>query len=119
DLKEKDKEVAMKTEKKLSPIACNIKALTSDQRNHLREIGGHLRTEVKDVHDLPFGFAYRFEPANLVEVAEFVSMERLCCPFIDFEVEVESEGGPLWLRATGRDGVKVYLKEELRYLFPK
>jgi len=109
----------MPMEKKESPIACNIKALTAAQRARIVQLSSHLKTEVKEVRDLPSGFSYEFAPNDLTEIAEFVSLERLCCPFIDFEIQVECEGGPLSLRVTGRDGVKTFLKEELHYLLTK
>ena len=38
--------------------------------------------------------------------AEFVTYERLCCPFFAFELEVEKENGAMWLKLRGREGVK-------------
>jgi hypothetical protein len=45
--------------------------------------------------------------------AEWITLERRCCPFIAFGIEVGHEGGPLWLSLTGREGVKPFLKIEL------
>jgi len=36
----------------------------------------------------------------------------LCCPFFDIDLRVEKEGGPLWLRLTGREGVKQFIKAD-------
>jgi len=49
----------------------------------------------------------------LTKAAEFISLERLCCPFLRFSLEVEPEGGPIWLRLTGREGVKAFIREEV------
>ena len=32
-----------------------------------------------------------------------VDLERLCCSFFDFVIEVERDGGPVWLRMTDGD----------------
>jgi hypothetical protein len=48
-----------------------------------------------------------------VKLAEFISLEKLCCPFLSFVVDVEREGGPVWLRLTGREGVKAFIREEI------
>jgi len=48
-----------------------------------------------------------------MKAVEFVANERLCCPFFGLAVEIEPEGGPLWLRLTGRDGVKPFIKAEI------
>ncbi len=49
----------------------------------------------------------------LIKAAEFISLEKLCCPFLSLEIEVEAEGGPVWLRLTGREGVKAFIREEV------
>ena len=48
-----------------------------------------------------------------MKVAEFIANERLCCPFFGFTVEIEPEGGALWLHLTGRDGVKPFIQAEV------
>lgn len=35
-----------------------------------------------------------------------------CCPFFDFDLIVEREGGSMWFRLTGREGVKAFIREE-------
>jgi hypothetical protein len=32
-----------------------------------------------------------------------VDLERLCCSFFDFVIEVERDGSPVWLRMTDGD----------------
>jgi hypothetical protein len=49
---------------------------------------------------------------TILRAAEFISLERLCCPFFNFVLEVEPESGPLWLKMTGQDGVKQFLQAE-------
>ncbi|MGI9167336.1 MAG: hypothetical protein ACR2G5_13325 [Pyrinomonadaceae bacterium] len=49
----------------------------------------------------------------LVRTAEFIALERLCCPFFGFAVEVEREGGAVWLILTGREGVKPFIIAEI------
>ena len=62
---------------------------------------------------LPNGYAFRFPPTSLEEVARFVSNERKCCPFMGFELTLASESGPLWLRMTGPEGTREVLDAEL------
>ena len=61
------------------------------------------------------GYEFRLadSPLLLSQLAEFVSLEKLCCPFLNFAIEVEAEGGPVWLCLTGRDGVKAFIREEI------
>jgi hypothetical protein len=44
--------------------------------------------------------------------AEWISFERLCCPFFSFQLDIASEGAPIWLRMTGREGVKQFMQVE-------
>jgi hypothetical protein len=43
-------------------------------------------------------------------VAEDLHIERLCCPFVHYTLEIEPNRGPFWLRMTGREGVKEFLR---------
>ena len=45
--------------------------------------------------------------------AEFITRERLCCPFYTFTLELEPAGGALWLRLTGAEGAKAVLQAGL------
>jgi hypothetical protein len=46
-------------------------------------------------------------------VVRFVAAERLCCPFLRFELVVSPERGPLRLSITGPEGAKGFLRAEL------
>jgi hypothetical protein len=43
---------------------------------------------------------------------EWAAGERLCCPFFDIEVRMEREGGSVWLRLTGREGTKQFIRSD-------
>jgi hypothetical protein len=45
-------------------------------------------------------------------VAEWAAGEHLCCPFFDIDLRLEREGGAFWLRLTGRDGVKQFIRSD-------
>ena len=47
------------------------------------------------------------------QVTQFIANERLCCPFFSFVLEVTPARGLIWLRITGRAGVKDFLQAEL------
>ena len=71
-------------------------------------------TAVRERKELTDGFAFRIDlaAAPLDEVARWIDLERLCCPFLRFGLEVDSTAA--WLRLTGLAGVKAFLREELR-----
>jgi hypothetical protein len=102
------------SDEKESPFFCNMNALTVDQRKRVIELVKLLKTKTQEVKELPNGFAFRYKPDSEIvrDAAEFITYERLCCPFFEFELAVEREGGPLWLRLKGREGVKDFIRIE-------
>jgi hypothetical protein len=60
-----------------------------------------------------FGFCFDDDPNVLARLAEFITLEKLCCPFFGFIIEVEPEGGAIWLKLTGRRGVKPFIRAEI------
>lgn len=98
-----------------SPFACDLAALGAEGRARHHRLLGDLRGAVREVRELADGWAARFdpEPATLLRLAEFVGLERLCCPVFALTIEAEAERGPLWLRITGREGVKPFARAEL------
>ena len=103
-----------------SPFACDMTAIAPEQR------GAHIATieklfgATRSIRELPDGYA--FEIANesdvLLRAVEFIVNERLCCPFFDFALAIEREGGSVWLSLTGRDGVKPFIMAEIREHLP-
>jgi hypothetical protein len=93
-------------------FACNMSALTSGERAHHRELSQSLFAAVKERRELPDGYGFRLPPAELMALAEWVSFERRCCPFLTFGIEQSRDQGPLWLRITGSDGAKPFIAAE-------
>jgi hypothetical protein len=90
-------------------------ALSAEQRERRRGLLARLRPQAKELRELPDGYSLRLpdDPAVVAEAAEFASLERLCCPFFRFALELEPEGGPVWFRITGPEGAKEFLREAL------
>ena len=98
-----------------SPIACNMAALSDEQRKRILVLIKQIRAAGQEMRELADGYSLRVpaESAMIKDVAEWITLERLCCPFFRFEMEVEQEGGAMWVRLTGREGVKEFTKIEL------
>lgn len=97
-------------------FTCNPEALTPKERQRHAEVYRRLHEACKEVRELPNGYAWRFAPESelLQTAAEFVTLERRCCPFFTFTLDLERDDGPLWLRLTGEPGAKEVLKEKLK-----
>jgi hypothetical protein len=96
-----------------SPFACDRMALDPVARKrHFDELGPALREARKAVRELPNGYEFQFspDPKTVAMVAEWAAAERVCCPFFNIELRMEPEGGPFWLRLTGRKGTKEFIK---------
>jgi hypothetical protein len=95
------------------PLACNLKAISAADRPRYADLMKRLRAAVADQSELPDGYSYALDTkrATLPEIAEWITMERLCCPFLMFQLDVKGSGeSRLILR--GPDGVKAILREE-------
>lgn len=98
-----------------SPFACDRLALDAEaRRRHFEELGPALRTLRERVRELSNGYEFRFpsDPKTIAMVAEWAAGERLCCPFFDIQLRMEREGGPVWMRLTGRKGTKEFIKAD-------
>jgi hypothetical protein len=93
-------------------FACNLSALDKAQRARYSVLTRQLITAKQEVQELPDGYALRYaaNPQTIKDVAEFVIYERLCCPFLSFEMAVEGEN--LSLRLKGKEGVKEFIEAE-------
>lgn len=100
---------------KESPFACDMTAIAADQRGaHIATIEELFRA-VEEVRELPNGYAFHLsnEPQVILTAARFIALERLCCPFFGFALEIENEGGAVWFTLTGREGVKPFIMAEI------
>ena len=95
-------------------FACNMLALNAEGRKRHIEVTKQLRAATKEGRELSDGYAFRFssEQSTILLVSEFIAREHLCCPFFTFEMVVEPEDGPLWMRLRGAEGVKDFIKAE-------
>jgi hypothetical protein len=100
--------------KKPQAFACNLTALTTEQRKRHAELRKVLGESIKEIQELPDGYAFRLpdDTKTILNAAEFITYEKLCCPFFTFNLEIESDDKPVWLKLTGREGVKQFLKTE-------
>jgi len=101
------------TPKQQSPFSCDRLALNTEARkHHFDELGPALRSMRKAVRELPDGYEFQFasDPKTIAMVEEWAAGERLCCPFFNIQLRMEEEGGPFWLRLTGRKGTKEFIQ---------
>jgi hypothetical protein len=96
-------------------FACNLKALTPAERAHHMEVSKKLLGATEARRELPNGYAFQFPATDWMLAAEWVSLERRCCPFFHFSLQQPRDGGPLQLEITGSDGVKQFIRSEFGF----
>ena len=107
--------VALSSDRAAERFACDMNTLTSSERTRHQELSRTLLAEVQEKKELKNGYAFRLPSETLMKAAEWVSFERKCCPFFTFEMEQARDRGPLWLRITGSEGVKAFIREEFQF----
>jgi hypothetical protein len=106
--------VKEQTTTETSSFYCNLKALSVKERARHMLLTLEIERARVETIELANGFAFRFQDGtvSLANLAEWVSAERKCCPFFDFEIELQGNNGPLWLKLRGKDGVKTFMQSE-------
>jgi hypothetical protein len=91
-------------------VACDLTAMDDGQRVRYLALRRRLAEDFHEARELEDGYAFRHSSGEdvLVALAEYVYLERLCCPFFDFTIEVGR--GEVWLRMTGPVGAKEILE---------
>ncbi|HMG36059.1 MAG TPA: hypothetical protein VKM94_19140 [Blastocatellia bacterium] len=100
---------------------CDRTSLTAEQRKRQQEIAMSLRSSLLGVRELSDGYEFElpFEPGTYQKLAQFTPMEHSCCPFFDIAIRLEREGGKLWWRLTGEEGVKEFIRAEFSPWFKR
>lgn len=93
------------------PLFCDLTAIPATEREEHLLTAQDVFLAAQEVRELPNGYALRLpnQGAMFMAMARFVENERLCCPFFNFGLHIEANGGPLWLRLTGESEIKSLL----------
>lgn len=95
-------------------IACVPGAIAEDERVAHFALARHLFASVATARAaLPDGYEFKFPSHSITAIAQFVTNERKCCPFMQFDISVAPDAGPVSLRMTGPEGTRAVLDAEL------
>jgi hypothetical protein len=97
-----------------APVACDLAVFTRDEAARHRELLAALRAATTGRSELDDGWALRLsgKDSDAATAAEWITLERRCCPFFTFALVFEP-GGATWLRITGPAGAKEVLAEAM------
>jgi hypothetical protein len=94
------------------PVACDLGALSPEERAREAE----LLTEMKAVLGEPeetekgFLFAVPQDPALVGRLGELLALERLCCPFLGFDLAVPAGRGRVTLHIHGDPAARSFIR---------
>ena len=99
------------------PFACDMTAFSPAQRARHHELASAIRPAIVGTEETADGYAARFEMKDelVMTLAEFVTLERLCCPWLTLAIETEREGGALRLRVTSVPAAKAAIRAEFGF----
>jgi len=92
------------------PVACTLS--NAELREREVTLLAQLKLVVTAAQEIDEGYSFRLpgDKECLALVANVMSAERDCCPFLTFELTAEPNRGPLTLRVTGPVGTKQFIK---------
>lgn len=95
-------------------LACNLGAISSAERPRYSALAKRVKAAISESRELRNGYAFtiRAIEVSLPELAEWISFERLCCPFLQFQLQVSGQETVWHLTLTGPSGAKAVLEHE-------
>jgi hypothetical protein len=95
------------------PIVCNL--TDSELRERREDYLNKMKGSLVESEELDNGTRFRFYigDSTLADLAEIISLERKCCPFLNFHIAVESGSNTVSLDMIGPGKTK----EIIRSLF--
>jgi hypothetical protein len=95
-------------------IACNLNAIGQEDLHRYKDLFRRIQTAITDRRELADGYVFRLngESLSLPDLAEWISLERLCCPFLTFQLQTKGGEPDCWLTLQGPDGAKAIIDQE-------
>ena len=92
-------------------IACNLTNYELVERK--KTLLPAIRPFIKDIKELENGYLFQFPNDDdlLPKLLEFIDLDGRCCSFLEFNLKVEANNGPIWLQLTGQKGAKEFIRE--------
>jgi hypothetical protein len=93
-------------------LACDLGAFDPEERarySALRAELGARRLGAREVAE-GYEFSYPADAETILKLAEFVTLERRCCPFFDFALDIPAGDTAIRLTLGGDADVKEFLR---------
>ncbi len=95
-------------------FACNLKAISAAERPRYSQLVKSVRQAVRERKEIANGYQFKIAGGTITlpELAEWMGMERLCCPFLTLQLSVMGGQADWSLTLTGPNGVKPLIDAE-------
>lgn len=102
----------METNNPKEPLACSLTKTEMKERMKILE---KFKGSINKKKEIENGIVFQLEgnDQNLDEVIALIKLERLCCPFLTFDLVVQKGDVPIQLSVTGPEGTTGFLVHEL------
>jgi len=97
------------------PIACQLNVFSPEERQRYQTVRKRIEAAVIRIVEVENGYVFHLpdDDAMLATVAEWIALERRCCPFFEFTVSVGGSDPSIRVALTGSPEVKQFLNSEL------
>lgn len=97
------------------PLACQLEVFSADERRRYHAARAEIDAAVTHIVEKDNGYEFQLpgDDTMLARVAEWIALERRCCPFFDFTVAIGGSDSSIGVALTGSPEVKRFLATEL------
>lgn len=89
-----------------APLVCTL--TDKEVRDRREEMGTLLVDAALGAEEIEDGYIVSFEKGHGARIAEFIELERACCPFFEFTLTFAANDGPITLTISGPEGSKAF-----------
>lgn len=94
------------------PVACDLGALSPEQRAREAALLSELKTVLSEPEETDAGFRFVVpqDPALVGRLGELLALEGLCCPFLNFDLSVPAGRSAVTLHIHGDAAAKSFIR---------
>ncbi len=94
----------------MSPLACELGVFSAEDDNRHEILLNKTLAAILEVREVEDGYSVSFSSENFLTTAEWISLERRCCPFLSFQIRFSDGDDLFWVTLSGPNGTKDFLK---------
>ena len=100
-----------------APIACQLGVFSDEERGRYASLRSLILGAVSQIVEIENGYVFHLpgDDAMLATVADWVALERRCCPFFEISVSIGGSDPRIRVALTGSPEVKSFLEAEFRW----